>query len=109
MTDRALSGIEFARYGRQILLREVGRAGQLEVLGAVAHVGGDTLANRVAETFARRAGFAEVSSGEVGVEQLAPRHLVVVPAARAVLAGARAALQRFREVAVGSGSGEPMR
>ena len=89
-----------ARFARQILLGGVGRAGQARVLLASAHVGGDGFAHRVAERYALRAGFAAVLPGAIDCEALAPRAVVTTEAARAVLAGSRAALAAFRAVAL---------
>lgn len=100
LPDPRLAGMELARYGRQVLLREVGHEGQGRVLRATAAVGGETLAHRAAVRFALRSGFHGVSPGAVDVESLAPSSIVTVPAARSILAGARCALAAFRSEAV---------
>jgi hypothetical protein len=85
-----------ARYARQIMLAEVGAAGQARICAASAAVAGDGLAHAVAERYARRAGFAAVAPGGIDVDALAPRAIASVEAARQVLAGSRAALAAFR-------------
>jgi hypothetical protein len=91
-----LSHDDFARYGRQILLAEVGREGQGRVMVAVAAVGGETLAHRVAVRYAERTGFAGIERASIDLDVLAPDALLEWPAAREVLAGARAATRAFR-------------
>jgi hypothetical protein len=99
-----LSPVEAARYARQILLAEVGVEGQARICAAEARVGGEGLVHELAESYAERAGFAAVLPGPVDVEALAPRRLIREPAARAVLAGARAALAAMRKAL---GGGDP--
>ncbi|HZO11619.1 MAG TPA: hypothetical protein VFB62_00120 [Polyangiaceae bacterium] len=86
-----------ARYARQILLAELGSEGQARICAATAHVAGTTPAHAIATRYAERAGFAEVAPGELDLDTLAPESLVKHPAARAVLAGARAALAEMRK------------
>lgn len=85
---------------RQVLLPEIGPAGQARIGRAAAAVldpgGGDPLAHDVAERYARGAGFAELGPGGIDVAALAPPALVASPAAGAVLAGARTALAELR-------------
>lgn len=97
-----------ARYVRQILLPEIGSSGQARIEGASAAVGGkDSLSHEVAELYARAAGFREVMPGPIDVSELAPLEDVRSPAAREVLAGARAALAAIREaVGIGAASAE---
>lgn len=78
------------RFVRQMLVVEIGHAGQRSICAGEAAVLGSTAAHRVAERYARAAGFERLVAGEVG-DDLAPS-FVVEPAARAVLAGSRAAL-----------------
>ncbi len=85
-----------ARYVRQILLPEIGEAGQARIARSVAHVGGAGSAQEVAGRYAEAAGFASVEPGVLDVGSLAPASIVKDPAAREVLAGARAALRALR-------------
>lgn len=82
-----------ARYARQILLAEVGRDGQARLLDATANLAGDGLAHEVAARYAERAGFRGLEAGHLAVAELAPSSIVTNDAARAVLAGARAAVR----------------
>lgn len=88
------------RFVRQILLAEIGEQGQARLARASAAVGGPSLAHEIAALYARGAGFAEVVPGAIDVEALAPASEVESPAARALLAGARAALAEIRRVAL---------
>jgi len=95
-----------ARYLRQILLAEVGQAGQRRILASVARVApveGDALAHsnerhsndlahEIASLYALRAG-AGLAPGTIAG---AGDDLVRDPAARQVLLGARAALAELR-------------
>jgi len=96
-----LSHEDFARYGRQILLAEVGREGQARLKHGVARVGGETLAHRVAALYAERAGFATIEEAPIDVESLAPPSSCARSVTREILAGARAATQAFRETTRG--------
>lgn len=87
-----------ARFVRQVLLPEIGEAGQRRIEAASARVAGDGLAHEVASRYALGAGFAAAVPGAVDVEALAPADLVQEPHARQVLAGARAALAELRRV-----------
>jgi len=87
--------IDRARHLRQILVAEIGEPGQARIAAAEARVTGDGLAHEVAARFAEGAGFARVVPGEVDKAKLAP-DFVTLPAARAVLAGSRAALAEIR-------------
>jgi hypothetical protein len=93
-----------SRYLRQVLLSEIGPAGQGRIKGASAAVGGSgLLSNEVAELYARGAGFGAVLPGAIDVSRLAPLSEVRSCGAREVLAGSRAALAAVRE-AVGVGA-----
>ena len=87
-----------ARYLRQLLLVDVGAAGQARIAAATARVGGGTRAHAVAELYARRAGVATVAPA--AADALTPNEadaaLVTTPAAREALAGARLALTELR-------------
>jgi adenylyltransferase/sulfurtransferase len=89
---------EGSRFARQLLLVEIGESGQRRLAGATARVGGAGFDHEVAETYARRAGIGEVTDGSIAPE-LAPAFLEN-DAARAVVAGSRAALAAMR-VALG--------
>jgi len=88
------------RFVRQVLLPEIGEAGQGRIGAATASVAGDGMAHEIAVRYAEAAGFRAVAAGPVDVEALAPASLVTSPAARAVLAGARAALAELRRAAL---------
>ncbi|WP_437775278.1 hypothetical protein [Sorangium sp. So ce1097] len=100
------------RYLRQVLLAEIGPEGQAKLGAATARVlgggGGDAppLAHEVAERYARGAGFGALAEGAIDLDALAPADLVTSPPARAVLAGARAALTEMR-AALGMASARP--
>ena len=86
-----------ARYARQILLAELGSEGQARIRAATACVAGTTPAHAIATRYAERAGFAGVAPGPIDLDALAPEAIVRHPEARAVLAGARAALAEMRK------------
>lgn len=85
-----------ARFVRQVLLPEIGEAGQMRLASAPAPVAGAGLHHDVATRYARAAGMGPVIAGPVDVDRLAPVAVCVHPAARSVLAGARAALAAIR-------------
>jgi hypothetical protein len=90
-----------ARFLRQVLLPEIGQAGQARIQASRAGVGGGpSLSHEVAELYARAAGFREITRGSIDVDALAPLAEVRSPAAREVLAGARAALAAVRAAAL---------
>lgn len=84
------------RFVRQVLLVEIGEEGQRRILASRAAVGGDGLAHEIATRYAEGAGFSGVDPGAVDVAVLAPASIVEDEAARALLAGARAALAELR-------------
>ena len=84
-----------SRFVRQMLVAGVGEAGQDRIGAAIAEVGGEGLHHEVATAYARRAGVAEVVAGAIDETALAPPFLTH-PAARAVVAGSRAALGVLR-------------
>jgi hypothetical protein len=101
---------EAARFLRQVLLPEIGLEGQARIAQASAAVSGPTLANEVAELYARGAGFGRIEAGNVDIDELAPAAILRVGAARELCAGARAALAAMREaILVKNGGGEPLR
>ncbi len=85
-----------ARFLRQVLLPEIGEAGQRRIEGSTAPVAGSGLAHEVASLYAIGAGFAGTAPGPIDVDALAPADLVRDPPAREILAGARAALSEIR-------------
>lgn len=87
MTDRR-------RFVRQMLVAELGEAGQARLEEATALVSGEGLLHEVATAYASRAGM-RIGSGPID-EALAPAFLKE-PAARAVVAGSRAALASLRD------------
>lgn len=89
-----------ARYLRQILLPEIGEAGQARIEAAAAPVGGGGLAHEVAARYALAAGFAAVTPSPIDVDALGPGAIVALRAPREVLAGSRAALRAIRDAAI---------
>jgi hypothetical protein len=87
-----------ARFVRQVLLPEIGAAGQRRIEAAPAAIAGDGLAHEIASRYAIAAGFAGTAPGPIDVGALAPAELVHDPRAREILAGARAALGEIRRV-----------
>jgi hypothetical protein len=87
--------IDRARHLRQILVAGIGERGQELLAGAEAEVEGTGLSHEVAARYARGAGFARLAPGTIDEAALAPP-FVRAPAARAVLAGSRAALAAIR-------------
>jgi hypothetical protein len=88
--------MDVARFVRQVLLPEIGEAGQRRIGAAEAEVGGAGLAHEVAARYAEGAGFGAIVAGDVDVAALAPAAIVKTEAAREVLAGSRAALAELR-------------
>jgi hypothetical protein len=102
----------FARYLRQIILPEVGEAGQRRLARATARVaaergaiGGD-LAHEWAVRYAERVGFGNIAGGPIPVDALAPEHIVKHDACRALLAGSRAVVAAMQEVLLAGGARE---
>lgn len=81
------------RFVRQILLPEIGEEGQKAIGSGTAHVLGPSLAHEVARLYAERAGFTHLAEAPGELDPGVPREWVENDAARAVLAGARAALR----------------
>jgi hypothetical protein len=77
-----------------MLLVEIGEKGQRLLEAATAQLGGMGLEHEVAEAYARRAGIGNVVPGAIDGAR-APSFLKN-PAARAVVAGSRAALSALR-------------
>ena len=93
MSDRA-------RYARQMRLVEIGESGQARLEGGVAAVLGQGLCHEIATAYAARAGMGRLVAGTIDEAKLAPPFLENA-AARAVVAGSRAALSCLR-AALGS-------
>ena len=91
MTER----LRNARYARQMIVSDIGEAGQLRLESGTAEVAGLGLAHEIAEAYATRAGMRDVRPGAIDETALAPSFLEN-PAARAVVAGSRAALAAVR-------------
>jgi len=93
---------DLGRYVRQVLLAEIGEDGQRRISTRAARVGGEdgSLAHEVAVLYARGAGFREVVPGPIDSAALAPEAITKIPAAREVLAGARAVLAEIRLAAL---------
>ncbi len=89
-----LTPAQSARFVRQIMLDAVGARGQRALLSGAARVAG----HEVAELYAGRAGVGSLVPGLVDEASLAPESIVAEPAARSVLAGARAALAELRRI-----------
>ncbi len=96
--------IDAERFVRQILVAEIGAAGQRALGEARADVGGDGLACEVAERYARRAGFGSIAPAPAAIESGVPADWVMDASAREVLAGARAAARAIA-AAVGANRG----
>lgn len=84
------------RFVRQVLLPEIGAAGQARLATSTAAVAGDGLHHEVATRYARAAGLGPIVAGAIDLDHLAPSAVCVHPSARMVLAGARAALAAIR-------------
>jgi hypothetical protein len=87
--------IDRQRYARQMLLAEIGEEGQETLARSVARLAGPGLGHEIAEMYAVRAGLGGVVAGELDESALSPAFLRL-PAARAVVAGSRAALLAIR-------------
>lgn len=87
------------RYVRQMLLPEIGEAGQRRLIAATAAVSGEGFAHAVAARYAEAAGFGAIAEGAIDVAALAPEAIVKTAEARELLAGARAALAEIRRAA----------
>ncbi len=88
--------IDAERFVRQLLLHEIGEAGQRRLGASRAAVGGPGLASRVASSYALAAGLGGVDPGSIDEDALAPATVCAHLAPRSVLAGARAALAAIR-------------
>jgi hypothetical protein len=83
-------------YLRQMILAEIGEVGQDKLASAVARLVGVGLCHEIAVSYAERAGVGAVVAGEIDEPGLAPAFMRY-PAARAVVAGSRAALLAIRQ------------
>jgi hypothetical protein len=79
-----------------MLVAEIGDEGQTRLERGVARVGGDGFAHEIAHVYAARGGVGEILPGAVDEASLAPPFLLF-PAARATVAGSRAALAAMRD------------
>jgi hypothetical protein len=91
------ASIDAERFVRQLLLPEIGEAGQARLGASRAALGGPGAVNEVASRYACAAGVAAIDPGPIDVAVLAPAEVAAHPGPRAVLAGARAALAAIRE------------
>jgi hypothetical protein len=78
-----------------MLLAEIGESGQARLEGAVAQVAGPGLGHEIATAYATRAGLGTIVPGAIDEATSAPSFLES-SAARAVVAGSRAALASMR-------------
>jgi hypothetical protein len=88
-----------------MLVAEVGEAGQERLAQATVALGGEGLDHFIACAYAERAGVGAIVDGPLDHAALAPPFLDI-PAARSVVAGARAALGALRAVLL---PGAPLR
>jgi len=84
-----------ARWVRQMLVAEIGEAGQARLAKGTARVAGEGLAHEIGMAYALRADIGRVVPGPIDEARLAPAFLRA-PAARAMVAGSRAALSALR-------------
>jgi hypothetical protein len=111
MSDARVDVAMDPRFLRQVILVEVGPAGQRRLARSSAAVGGTGLAFEVATRYAERAGFAEIVEeprdasaawsvdGAIDVDEA----IVATKAAAEVLKGSRAALRAILAAAKGGG------
>jgi len=92
-----------SRYARQMLVAEVGEAGQDRLAQATVALGGEGLDHLIACAYARRAGVGAIVDGPLDDAALAPP-FVATPAIRSVVAGSRAALAAMRAVLLPGGA-----
>jgi hypothetical protein len=83
--------LDAERFLRQLVLPEIGEAGQRAIGAGTAHVLGATGAHEVARVYAQRAGFEKLAEAPAALDAGVPEDWIEAPAAREVLAGARAA------------------
>jgi hypothetical protein len=85
------------QFVRQMLVAEVGEAGQARLEAATFALAGDGLAHQIAQAYAARAGVGSVVQGPIDEGALVPS-FVENAAARSVVAGSRAALAAMRAI-----------
>ena len=85
-----------ARYARQMIVAEIGDAGQARLKAAAAPLAGVGLAHEIATAYAMRAGIGTIEPGPIDEASLAPPFLEL-RSTRAVVAGSRAALSVMRK------------
>jgi hypothetical protein len=83
--------LDAERFLRQLVLPEIGQAGQRAIGAATARVLGPSGANEVARVYAERAGFEQLAEAPLPLEAGVPGDWVETEAAKEVLAGSRAA------------------
>jgi hypothetical protein len=90
------------RYLRQIVLVEIGEAGQRALEASTAPVLGTSAAHEVARLYAERAGFGRLDEGPADLDAASTGDVsLATPAARDVLAGSRAALRAILAATAG--------
>jgi len=90
LRSRAVADIVDAElYVRQVLVHEIGLAGQSAIASASAALRGDTLAHQVATSYAVAAGFGGLEAAQGPLEPKDLDASLISPAARDVLIGAR--------------------
>ena len=111
----ALEPEQRALYLRQIMLPQIGEAGQRRICSAASPVAASKdmnerlvrTAHEVATRYALRAGFQRTAPGGIVMEEEAPSEWLAQPVARAFLAGARSALRAVRQAAASAQQREP--
>jgi hypothetical protein len=99
VTDRVL-------VARQMIVAEVGEAGQARLEEATVPLAGEGLAHEIACAYAARSGVGAIVPGPLDETALAPAFLEC-RAARSVVAGSRAALAALRAVLLPADTSRP--
>jgi hypothetical protein len=86
-----------SRYVRQMLVAEIGEAGQARLQAATFPLVGKGLLYEIACAYATRGGVGSLAPGALDEASLVPA-FVENPAARSMVAGSRAALAAMRRV-----------
>jgi hypothetical protein len=90
---------DLRRFARQIIVDGVGEDGQRRLAEATASVGGHGLAHEIATSYASRAGVGRIAAGSI--DPALETEFLELAAARAVVAGSRAALATIRGAVLG--------
>lgn len=90
---------DLRRFARQIIVEGVGEEGQRRLAEATAPVAGSGLAHEIATSYASRAGVGSITAGPIDVAL--GSDFLELDAARAVVAGSRAALAVIRGAILG--------